>query len=257
MLSNEDEEELRGFEARVDEVMGILNMMQSNVKKDSEAAMEMADKFLNGTPGIQDINIDDCIVRVTQDRTVINKSACHSKDSPEQDGPQTMDQKAFMSVVEADAKKRFKERKEREKVAQGLRKAGNQAFRNGEYEKAINCYNKAIDQIRDCPQLYNNRALTYIRLELYKRAIIDCDFVLDKLDDKNLRAWLYRAKGYYCLGEMRNYEKSILEAKKLNPKDIGFIEDIVSNIEGEKLMPESDTSSETASNDEQTAMDTT
>lgn len=48
MLSAEDEEELKGFEARVDEVMGILNLMQSNVKKDSEAAIEMADKyFLN------------------------------------------------------------------------------------------------------------------------------------------------------------------------------------------------------------------
>lgn len=103
--------------------------------------------------------------------------------------------------------------------------------------------------------MYNNRALAYIRLDLHKRAIIDCDFVLDKLDDKNLRAWLYRAKGYYCLGEHRNYERSVSEAKKLNPKDISFIEDIVTNIEGEKLMPESDTSSEAAS-EEQVAMDT-
>lgn len=46
MLSAEDEEELKGFEARVDEVMGILNLMQSNVKKDSEAAIDMADKYV-------------------------------------------------------------------------------------------------------------------------------------------------------------------------------------------------------------------
>ncbi|XP_063702333.1 tetratricopeptide repeat protein 12 [Culicoides brevitarsis] len=253
MLSAEDEEELKGFEARVDEVMGILNLMQSNVKKDSEAAIDMADKFLNGTPGLKDINIDECIVRVTKDRTVINKNA---SDPPEETSPATMDQKAFMATVEADAKRRFRERKEREKIAQGLRKVGNQAFRNGEFEKAVNCYSKAIDQIRDCPQLYNNRALAYIRLELYKRAIIDCDFVLDKLDDKNLRAWLYRAKGYHCLGEDRNYERSIAEAKKLNPKDVAFIEDIVANIEGEKLMPESDTSSEAASDGDVVAMDT-
>lgn len=40
---------------------------------------------------------------------------------------------------------------------------GNDAFRNGEYEKAISMYSKAIDHVKDSPVLYNNRALTYIR----------------------------------------------------------------------------------------------
>lgn len=109
---------------------------------------------------------------------------------------------------------------------------GNQAFRNCEYEKAINMYSKAIDQIRDSPILYNNRALSYIRLSLYKRAIIDCDFVLNKLDEKNLRSWLYRAKAYFLLQNQRNYEKCIVEAKKHHPKEINYIHKIVSEIEG-------------------------
>lgn len=134
---------------------------------------------------------------------------------------------------------------------------GNGAFRNGEYEKAVSMYSKAIDQVRDSPILYNNRALSYIRLSLFKRgkkifksflnrfyiqvlsfvlfdspAIIDCDFVLNKLDEKNLRAWLYRAKAYYLLDEMRLYEKSIFEAKKHHPKEIAYIEKIVKEIEG-------------------------
>lgn len=78
-------------------------------------------RFLNGTPGLKDINIDECIVRVTKDRTVINKSASCSA-SPDNDLNQSTDQKAFMATVEADANRRFRERKEREKVAQGLRK---------------------------------------------------------------------------------------------------------------------------------------
>lgn len=109
---------------------------------------------------------------------------------------------------------------------------GNQAFRNGEFEKATLTYSRAIDQVRDSPILYNNRALSYIRLSLYKRAIIDCDFVLNKLDEKNLRSWLYRAKAYYLLGEQRLYEKSVLEAKKHHPKEISYIEKIVTEIEG-------------------------
>lgn len=40
---------------------------------------------------------------------------------------------------------------------------GNEAFRNGNYERAIGMYTKAIDQVKDSPVLYNNRALTYIR----------------------------------------------------------------------------------------------
>lgn len=40
---------------------------------------------------------------------------------------------------------------------------GNQAFRKKEYEKAISFYTKAIDQVKDSPILYNNRALSYIR----------------------------------------------------------------------------------------------
>lgn len=109
---------------------------------------------------------------------------------------------------------------------------GNQAFRNGEYERAVSLYSKALDQVRDSPILYNNRALSFIRLSLFKRAIIDCDFVLNKLDEKNLRAWLYRAKAYFLLGEKRLYEKSIFEAKKHHPKELAYIENIVSEIEG-------------------------
>lgn len=63
-------------------------------------------------------------------------------------------------------------------------------------------------------------------------AIIDCDFVLNKLDEKNLRAWLYRAKAYYLLEDQRLYEKSIFEAKKHHPKELAYIEKIVREIEG-------------------------
>lgn len=66
-----------------------------------------------------------------------------------------------------------------------------------------------------------------------KRAITDCDFVINKLDEKNLRSWLYRAKAYYSLGELRDYDKSIADAKKNNPKELDYIEKIVIAIENE------------------------
>lgn len=93
-------------------------------------------------------------------------------------------------------------------------------------------YSKAIDLVRDSPILYNNRALSYIRLSLFKRAITDCDWVLNKLDEKNLRSLLYRAKANYLLHEKELYKISIQEAKKHHPKELGYIERIVSEIEG-------------------------
>lgn len=70
----------------------------------------------------------------------------------------------------------------------------------------------------------------FYRLGLFKKAIIDVDFVLQKLDEKNIRAWLYRAKSYYLLGEKRDFEKSVNEAKKSNPKELDFIEKTVAHI---------------------------
>lgn len=69
------------------------------------------------------------------------------------------------------------------------------------------------------------------RLGLYKKAIIDADFVIQKLDEKNVRSWLNRAKSYYLLDEKRDFEKSINEAKKNNPKQLDFIEKTIEQIQ--------------------------
>jgi hypothetical protein len=86
-------------------------------------------------------------------------------------------------------------------------------------------------------------------------AIIDCDFVLNKLDEKNLRAWLYRAKAYYQLDEMKLYEKSIFEAKKHNPKEISYIEKIVDEIERSNDIVDEDIGKENQENDGNTSQE--
>uniref|UniRef100_A0A0K8VEQ5 Tetratricopeptide repeat protein 12 n=1 Tax=Bactrocera latifrons TaxID=174628 RepID=A0A0K8VEQ5_BACLA len=100
---------------------------------------------------------------------------------------------------------------------------GNDAYRKQNYEKAIQMYTKAIEHVKDSPILYNNRALCYLKLRNSKRAIIDADYVINKLDEKNLRSWLYRAAAYLRLGDEKNYENSIKFAKKNNTKEISYI----------------------------------
>lgn len=219
-----DEEDFRQFESKIDEVLHLLKGMNNCDRKFSiiPAAANETDKVCSK------LSEEDFIVKITENRTVINTTETKPKEE--------MDQLAFMEEVERDALRRSEERKERQTMAQNLRKLGNQAFRNGEYEKAINMYTKAIDHVKDSPVLYNNRALTYIRLGLYKKAVIDADFVLQKLDEKNVRSWLYRAKSYFLLGETRDFEKSVNEAKKNNPKDLEFIEKTVANILENKVI---------------------
>ncbi|XP_055620585.1 tetratricopeptide repeat protein 12 [Toxorhynchites rutilus septentrionalis] len=231
MSRSREDEDFDASMNKVDEVMKILSMMTSGDKNKEQMGLAFADRFL-GTDkqaAAEKIDVNNFIVRVNQERTVVNKKD-DSMDKP------MADKFAFMADIERDAARRASERKEREQVAQGLRRAGNRAFRREEYEKAISMYTKAIDQIRDSPILYNNRALAYIKIRMYKRAIIDCDFVISKLDEKNLRSWIYRAQGYYLLGKERDYEKSISEAKKHNPKELDYIDRIVLEIEGKTIM---------------------
>ncbi|XP_055531492.1 tetratricopeptide repeat protein 12-like [Wyeomyia smithii] len=231
MSNLKDDEDFEASMSKVDEVMRMLNMMTSGDKNKEQMGLAFAEQFLGeDKKELEKIDENNFIVRVNQERTVINKKDDDSLDRP------TADKFAFMAEIERDAARRASERKEREQTAQGLRRAGNRAFREGKYEKAISMYTKAIDYIRDSPILYNNRALAYIKIDLCKRAIIDCDFVISKLDEKNLRSWIYRAQGYYRLGEMRPYEKSINEAKKNNPKELDYIDRIVLEIEGKTAM---------------------
>lgn len=226
-MKSTDEEEFQTFETKIDEVMKILNMMNSSDPKNQANGTKLADKYLGKDLVYQEkLDKDDFIVKFTQDRTVINKSK--DCEDPGQSG--TMKPTAFMQEMERDASRRAKDRRDRESVSQNLRKLGNQAYREQEYEKAVSLYTKAIDHVKDSPVLYNNRALSYIRLGLFKKAVIDADFVLQKLDEKNLRAWLFRAKAYYLLGETRDYKKSINEAKKGNPKKLEFIEKVAEQI---------------------------
>lgn len=146
MMSSQQEEEFSAFENKVDEVMQILNLMSSDDKEQSAKGIEKANSFLEvekphkvssssvekrnsfcginvgggeGDSSIENVDIDNFLVKTNYDRTVINK-----KDSPNipEAGPVTQDAQAFMAAMEKDANRRATERKQRETVAQELRK---------------------------------------------------------------------------------------------------------------------------------------
>jgi len=50
----------------------------------------------------------------------------------------------------------------------------------------------------------------------FKLGIMDCDYVIAKLDGNYVRAWLYRAAAYKRLNDEANYEDSVSQARRLN-----------------------------------------
>ncbi|XP_034663176.1 sperm-associated antigen 1A [Drosophila subobscura] len=134
------------------------------------------------------------------------------------------DRFTFMRQVEVDHDECSKARLERERVAQNFRKLGNSEYRQGNYTTAMRLYSEAMENIKDSHILYINRALCFIKSGRFKRAIVDCDFVLNKLDEKNLRAWLYRAMAYKGLNDEANFENCVRYARKFNSKQMEFID---------------------------------
>ncbi|XP_075145765.1 tetratricopeptide repeat protein 12 [Haematobia irritans] len=227
------DEDFLEFESKVTQVMKLLEDINNANKKEDESSPSKKTTQKNI---YDDIDENNFIITIKDDRSVLNRDIIE-KDEMEKKSSSTnqMDKFTFMQQLEKDAEERTKARRERERLAQHFRTLGNEAFRKLNYEKAINMYTKAMDHIRDSPILYNNRALAYMKLKNYKRGIMDCDYVLNKLEEKNIRSWLYRAAAYKRLGDEKNFETSIKLARKNNPKKGDFIDDFLEKMKAEPI----------------------
>ncbi|XP_076677128.1 spag1 axonemal dynein assembly factor [Andrena cerasifolii] len=76
-------------------------------------------------------------------------------------------------------------------MAEQEREKGNEAFRAQDYEEALEHYNTSI-KIDSNIIAYNNRAMTFIKLQRYEDALNDCNLVLS-MEHGNVKALLRRA----------------------------------------------------------------
>jgi tetratricopeptide (TPR) repeat protein len=87
---------------------------------------------------------------------------------------------------------------------------------NADYEKAILWYSEALDIVKDMKSLYTNRALAFIKIGFFKKAIADCTRVLEycecfeegyvKSRELCFKAFLRRA---LALKERKEYKKAL------------------------------------------------
>lgn len=68
---------------------------------------------------------------------------------------------------------------ERNCAAQNEKNKGNEAFNCGDFKEALVYYNRSL-AIHKNPSVYNNRAITYIKLEKYEEALKDSNIVIEQ-----------------------------------------------------------------------------
>ncbi|XP_020281329.1 tetratricopeptide repeat protein 12 isoform X1 [Pseudomyrmex gracilis] len=247
---NVTEEEFQNFVHRVTEVEKIVKKLASSDPKEQECGKRLADEILERN--IQrDICEDD--VKIKTNRSLINKYPSENVSSSDSDKMSrgrlfsfvthiytiilynikfNVVTDMFMKSVEDDAKKRAEDRKVRNERAETLKRIANGAFKEGDYEKAVTYFSKALEQRKDSTVLWNNRALSHMHLGLFEKALHDFTWAL-KVNDCNLKALLNSAK---CYMHLRNKEKSreyIQMARDKNPHFNKFINEFEESIETE------------------------
>ncbi|KAG5897435.1 hypothetical protein JTB14_002698 [Gonioctena quinquepunctata] len=81
---------------------------------------------------------------------------------------------------------------------------GNEFFKAGDYEEALQYYTNSVQSKANINNL-NNRAVTYLILKKYAEALKDCDKVL-ALEEGNLKAHLRKAE---ALENMQRFEEAL------------------------------------------------
>nr|XP_033322305.1 sperm-associated antigen 1 isoform X2 [Megalopta genalis] len=121
-------------------------------------------------------------------------------------------------------------------MAEQERGKGNEAFKAGDYEEALEHYNTGI-KIDPTPTTYNNRAITFIKLGRYEHALNDCNFVLDT-DRRNIKALLRRAVTLEHLEKsseaLADYE-AVLKLEPTNPAAIAGVKKLRKPCESRKV----------------------
>ncbi|KAL4714764.1 hypothetical protein ACJJTC_002623 [Scirpophaga incertulas] len=108
------------------------------------------------------------------------------------------------------------QKEERKRKAEELKLAGNDAFKEGQFEMSADKYTEGL---RICPLqfpqlraiLYCNRSAVKIKLEKHKQAIKDCTKAIE-LDDKYLKAYVRRALSNEATD---NLDESLADYKKV------------------------------------------
>lgn len=90
----------------------------------------------------------------------------------------------------------------RNRRAEAERRKGNESFRALDYDDALRCYSKSLAYDHNNAIVWANRAMAYIKKELFDLAEVDCNISL-ALDSSYMKALLRRGLVRFKLGKYR------------------------------------------------------
>jgi tetratricopeptide (TPR) repeat protein len=120
----------------------------------------------------------------------------------------------------------LKKKEESQRKSLKLKEEGNAFFKEKKYKKAIEKYNEAIEETRGMMYLYTNRAMAYIQVGEFNKAIEDCDRVIQYYElfeeelNKNLdtytKALIRKAKALLSIKDYQEAKETIDKARDYN-----------------------------------------
>ncbi|EGD77199.1 hypothetical protein PTSG_08291 [Salpingoeca rosetta] len=198
--------DLEEFLGRVNEVHNVVLGMKEGDTTAYDRAGQLINKLSQDSDGADG-------VRVRADRTCINSTTNDNSSSGSTPtttagdsavggvnaGP-AMSQNAFMQQMAQDAEERAKRRRHNREASEEHRLKGNEHFKRGEHDSAVDAYTTALRLYPDSLVLYTNRAQAHLKLQQYSEALDDCEWAL-RLHDRHPKALL--RKGLALRGLLR------------------------------------------------------
>lgn len=101
--------------------------------------------------------------------------------------------------------------------AEALKQKGNDAFKNGKFQQAVDLYSQAIEADKT-PTLLCNRAFAYLKAELPGGALADAEEAI-KIEPGFVKAYYRKASAHLYLGKYKEAEKDFAIVLQLVPGD--------------------------------------
>ncbi|KAK7092856.1 tetratricopeptide repeat protein 12-like [Littorina saxatilis] len=224
--------DVEAFLNKVEEIETIVKGLNSGDECRLKDAMQKADDFIKSqkTKGEKDEEKDLPETKTGFSKTMINKNSSAEEGAAGGGNMAAADQNAFMAAFEADAKERCERRKISEKEAQVIKEMGNLAFKEKDFEKALEYYNQAIDKVRDNAMLYTNRAQTLIKLGKYEDALKDCDWAL-RANPNSIKAYVHIGRAHVALKQYQQARDSYNKVLTVDPKKDSLVHEYLGEVD--------------------------
>ena len=183
-LEFSEEEDIQKFEVKVDKVYKMLEELTCDDDTKVKEAEAKIDKFLAENKAEEAKRF----VKINNDRTVINK------DKKED---------------EASKANEYKE-------------LGNEAFRQGQYGKAVEIYTSALMVKDDNPILYTNRAQALLEVGRYLDASHDCRKAI-RLKPDLIKGYIHLSKALKELGEFQEAIDTLERAEDISQEQAKIV----------------------------------